>query len=785
MKKILYLIIHSQDDRMLSPIIGFGNKHIESLNIYNIIRMLPAHVGEINEINPSSRLECNHLIIHINELELEESITELRRTIPTVVFVTRRVSLKSINAIEEFIDFPVFYEVEFEDSDHMDIYNCVMSKIVDFSTDNNEIFHQAVYKPYPMVNKNFIKPLISLANRQKYLYEHCYFDEHLFLTPYTGNNKKEKELEAEELILDFLKMNISISYLSYIVKNKDNLVSENGVLVPKKINEVSDIFNEFYRRCPIDPIVFGINFKEIDLHNYLECVNVIVENFEKLEYYLDFYITFTSVNKDRSKELFNIKKSKIKNIVECKGYYCEPINSDTYEKDELRKYEAIVDLLNLDNNIVDNLDLFYTLGRNIPYIRLGNLPQYKVVELGKHVKKVTKSVMRQPDKFMNNFLRLSNHISSICMNRVTETILKHSNNLKFISDIPVELINNFQEPINLSHRVSRLPLTPGEALIDISVHADKYYEITDEGFSVHVINALDSCDSIYNSANSLNDVLKGFFETTNCNYHYSEVRNSEEFINTLNNFKPTILIYYGHGTYNEDKGLGQLKFAEDKLDSLDLSKIKSMPKVVILGACETNSFVSKNFNIASMFLAFGSPVVIGSHFSVHYRIVIKYITAMVKNMIDAIHGIFFMRMATLSDTLLVSTKKMDFLDCLNKINEIAEKEKINFDNKSFIDEFYKSIGYDLVHNYSKVRNDTIYSILDKKYPEIRSKYENAVKNNRILSTSNFFSVLGFPERIILRPKNIRDNHDIKDKINEIHDLYKKQMFGSSSFKKGR
>lgn len=190
------------------------------------------------------------------------------------------------------------------------------------------------------------------------------------------------------------------------------------------------------------------------------------------------------------------------------------------------------------------------------------------------------------------------------------------NKYTIFSDLPFELmILNNNEVFCHKYQVTRFPLTPLGFLLDYN----NYYA-TEPAFSIILssfeeillINSIPEDDHLFNEYKIFEKTCRDI----GLNLNFISVDDSKEFISSINNNNPPILIYFGHVAYDVEKDKGYLKFKNDTLSFELLSEIKNFPYVVCLVGCETASSAAFSGGLSNYFLKYGSRSVLATLFPI-------------------------------------------------------------------------------------------------------------------------------------------------------------------------
>jgi hypothetical protein len=194
-----------------------------------------------------------------------------------------------------------------------------------------------------------------------------------------------------------------------------------------------------------------------------------------------------------------------------------------------------------------------------------------------------------------------------------EVLRLSSDGIRVIADAHVEWLDFDGIPLGLRRNVSRIPVTPGNMLIEL-LSARPFVQLTTSDFAeVLIISALEEKDEI-----------AGIFETAFATFSkvwkdklrlkFVTVRNEDELVAALNEFEGALVVFDGHGSHKHDRP-GVLWAGDQAVNTWNLrGKVTRVPPIVILSACDTHAADRNHATAAGGFLALGTTAVLGSVF---------------------------------------------------------------------------------------------------------------------------------------------------------------------------
>jgi hypothetical protein len=183
--------------------------------------------------------------------------------------------------------------------------------------------------------------------------------------------------------------------------------------------------------------------------------------------------------------------------------------------------------------------------------------------------------------------------------------------LKLVTDLPLELMHSGDLPISLRFDVSRVPVVPGNLFLALAVTPPIFLPLA--AFKeVLVVRSF-----------SANDPLRRILEVSiaaalpaasksNVNTRFVDVSNEDEFVAAVNTFKGAIMIFDGHGTFDDDLGSGMIVIGGKNVNAWELRRRCTVPPIVILSACDTQPLDGSHSSAATAAFVLGAHTVLGT-----------------------------------------------------------------------------------------------------------------------------------------------------------------------------
>lgn len=209
-----------------------------------------------------------------------------------------------------------------------------------------------------------------------------------------------------------------------------------------------------------------------------------------------------------------------------------------------------------------------------------------------------------------------------------------SDNVKFISDLPLEWLPVDGVPLMFQRTLSRVPLTPGNApYAHLNACREDLWIGPEEAQRVLVCNCLSSGDRLNAYAKLFVEGLEGL----GARHSYVAPTSVKEYAAALLSHKPYILVHWGHGSYDRSRDRGYLHIGNEKTQIWDLADC-SVPPIVLLAACNSAAIAETHNTPANGWLALGARSVLATYFPVQADLTCILFGRIFGNLLEAVHG---------------------------------------------------------------------------------------------------------------------------------------------------
>lgn len=469
----------------------------------------------------------------------------------------------------------------------------------------------------------------------------------------------------------------------------------------------------------------------------------------------------------------------LKAICDADGYY--PIlnekviqaSSEEKTKFQFDLVDGMIDDRKKEIYLINSMYLLYALGRRIPYIPSKHIPASEFYDEASVISQISVDMedRNMVPRFNEGMRKLKQIINNAYSNEVIDIINIHSEHIKLISDLPLEWMEIGGIPLFLQKTVSRLPITSGDDLIRYHMRASLEYELAVDTVKILIVNTLRPDDMLFKYGKALFHAIQSYFAPLKVEIKYEEIESKNSFKQIMEDFKPTIFIYYGHGDYDNRAMKGTLDIRRmEKIEEEDIIQLKWKPLITILGACKTHVMNGAYQNIANVFLRTGSLSVLGTFFPVDGKLAFIYINNLMKLLAERLMGIDFDgHYETWADIIQKTQRMIYHIEPIISFEKHLRQEGIS-EEKLLKNFFAYCDKHELYGMQSYIHRDCIYEEILGEYPSFKKKFSR-LKDTSIIPLSLYFSSLGNPERIKFRPSAEGTEWDIERIKSYFEDMF--------------
>lgn len=192
-----------------------------------------------------------------------------------------------------------------------------------------------------------------------------------------------------------------------------------------------------------------------------------------------------------------------------------------------------------------------------------------------------------------------------------EHIKVHGGQLVAISDLPIEYMQLDGLPISLTHDMCRIYEDEMRKGYDLSKYNDLV--INETLIEKTLVIFLDIKDkTIGNIFKKMKEEKQRIDQKYNSSINLIACNSIDEIKQAVNDYNPTLLIFYCHGDYKDKESFLVIN-KNEKLYSNDVTRHKIKADLVVLCACNTSPVASYNNIIPNAFLQVGALSVVATY----------------------------------------------------------------------------------------------------------------------------------------------------------------------------
>lgn len=777
----------------------FDKSIIESMRCLEFISHFPASYNEY--FNEWPHRACNYIknsdydIKYINEDLLDKKFIEyIKGNQLGIVFLLKGIKNKTKRLFDN-VKIPVILLEEGTDSHFYNLSYESMNDILGLFYNNLKEFAKNIetkqlininhlkrldteISPYKAPSAKYLDPLTFTIDRIRGLYIEN-GEGIVQIQPVTPKLHAEYEKMADLEIKRAVETIISEKFLVLML----GLIAEES-FDSKEISKINTL--------NIDVNLFYEIFDTKDSSLYEELSEEIRKSLNKLTFLTDMIICVPSINYEFARYFFskdtmgknyrNISKEAFRVNYDMNTYYgvfdTEKFSNKSEEKsaEDLLLTFKLIGERSVENTFLSFLFVFLALSHRNPFIRCRNIPAKQIWEELKRLDCIiSKNEKYHKAKDINLIInnvgqKIGNQIFNET-NNLERIISSHAKNLILVSDLPTEWVQIRGVPLYLAKNMSRIPITPGDNLVSFIQRSQNEFNICSSNLRIKVINALNENDVLFEYGEKLYEILD-YRLGNNVEIKYYHAKTKDQYLSILNSDPSTILIHFGHGTYNrwnssnkdyEGKMVGGLLINSCVIDdntvySYDLETIGSFPPITILGACTTEVSQGPIINVANTILSNGGLSVIGTLASVNGDYTAEFIFELINKLIVELKNKESKKFETWAD-IIYSVRIKKYIEepayCM-AYDYKKGKLKLKVKESKIVERFFEYCSSKNILLIDSITNrNEIYSELLRDDNELNEAFKNLLNSNSITPYSSFYTSLGLPQKIHL----VKNNYD--------------------------
>ena len=221
-------------------------------------------------------------------------------------------------------------------------------------------------------------------------------------------------------------------------------------------------------------------------------------------------------------------------------------------------------------------------------------------------------------KRIKSYKNAQKRISDAVPENLKALIKEVPGEIRVVSDAHIEWMEFDGLPLFATRNLSRVAVTPGNLFVTEMAYKPEIRLRPTDFSEVLVINGLNEDDPINGLFRQAFDIFskqwKGKLKIKNVN-----VSSTSEFVSALNNFDGPLVVFDGHGSHQKGEA-AKLHFQDESCDVWSLQgKLKNIPPIMVLSACDTHAADRNHATVANGFLSLGVRSVLASVFPIDAR----------------------------------------------------------------------------------------------------------------------------------------------------------------------
>lgn len=217
-------------------------------------------------------------------------------------------------------------------------------------------------------------------------------------------------------------------------------------------------------------------------------------------------------------------------------------------------------------------------------------------------------------QLQKKFAELNAELTRALGNDTRQSILGLTTACTICADAPIEWTYLGSLPLMISHEVSKIPMTPGNILLQ-SIASGSRFILPAQAFrKVLVIRSFSDGDPL---KKILERAISGFPLSDAMQVKFVDVQTEAELISALNSYDGHIVVFDCHGDHGGTGDVGWLQIGNERVVTWELAHRARIPPIVMLSACLTSAVGGSHASVATGLLGCGALSVIGTLLAVN------------------------------------------------------------------------------------------------------------------------------------------------------------------------
>jgi hypothetical protein len=252
--------------------------------------------------------------------------------------------------------------------------------------------------------------------------------------------------------------------------------------------------------------------------------------------------------------------------------------------------------------------------QNLPSIRLPNSINLRSSQL-RHIESLSKRVDPKAKVLLQKaFYKYVTGLKADMGEKISSLIWTKTGACKICSDVPLEWVYLGKLPLMISHEVSKLPMTPGNFLLQYAACGLPIALQADDLKNILIVRSFQDSDPI---KSMLEFSVKSYLKDEQHEVKVVDVQSELEAIKALNDFNGFVVVFDCHGGHSGSDSNGWLQFGADQTNTWELAYKARIPPIVMLSACSTSPIGGSHISVANGLLRSGARSIIGTFLPVN------------------------------------------------------------------------------------------------------------------------------------------------------------------------
>lgn len=250
---------------------------------------------------------------------------------------------------------------------------------------------------------------------------------------------------------------------------------------------------------------------------------------------------------------------------------------------------------------------------NIPSVRLPNAVNLHLSEL-RNLENLSKRADEKGKALLQRkFFEFNSSLRAEIGDEILGLMTEQGDACKLCSDVPLEWLYVGRLPLMISHQVSRIPMTPGNMLLQYAASSLPIHLPAKLIYQVLIVRSFKQNDRL---KHHLERAVGAYTISPKMTITLIDVENEAELVDALNAFHGGVVVFDCHGGHGGPDGGGWLQIGNDQVNTWKLAFRARIPPIVLLSACSTAPIGGSHISVANGLLRSGARTVMGTFLDV-------------------------------------------------------------------------------------------------------------------------------------------------------------------------